>query len=66
MYASTYAQVLDIIYQQCNIYVYIAEGSISVLERINRIPTLSMVALLPTCLRIKELSTLRVIHDQCT
>jgi len=29
MYASTYALVLDIIHQQCIIYVYIAEGPIS-------------------------------------
>jgi len=58
MYVSTYAHVLDIIYQQCNIYVYIAEGPISIQERVDRILTLSAVALLPTCLRIKELSTL--------
>jgi len=58
MYASTYAHVLDIIYQQCIIYVYIAEGPISMQERVVKIPISSTVALLPTCLRIKELLTL--------
>jgi len=58
MYALMYAHVLDIIYQQCIIYVYIAEGPISMRERVIRVPNLSAVALLPTCLRIKELLTL--------
>jgi len=38
MYALTYAHVLDIIYQQCIIYVYIAEGPISMQGRVIKIP----------------------------
>ena len=38
MYALTYAHVLDIIYQQCIIYVYIAEGTISMQGRVIKIP----------------------------
>jgi len=58
MYALTYAHVLDIIYQQCIIYVYIAEGVISIQGKVFKVSSSSMVALLPTCLRIKELLTL--------
>jgi len=57
MYASTYAHVPDIIQQQCTIYVYIAEGTISIQRRVIKILNSSAVALSPTCLRIKELST---------
>jgi len=38
MYALMYAHVLDIIYQQCIIYVYIAEGTISMQGRVIKIP----------------------------
>jgi len=55
MYASTYALVLDTIYQQCIIYMYIAEGLISVQEGIIKILNSSVVALLPTCMSIKKL-----------
>jgi len=57
MYVSMYAHVLDIIYQQCIIYVYIAEGTISIQGRVIKILNSGAVALLPTCLRIKELLT---------
>jgi len=57
MYALMHAHVLDIIQQQCTIYVYIAEGVISIQGRVIKISNSSAVALLPTCLRIKELLT---------
>jgi len=38
MYALMYAHVLDIIYQQCIIYVYIAEGTISMQGKVIKIP----------------------------
>jgi len=37
MYALMYAHVLDFIYQQCIIYVYIAEGMISTQGRVIKI-----------------------------
>jgi len=56
MYALTYAHVLDIIHQQCIIYVYIAEEPISIQRGTIKILNSSAVALLPTCMSIKELN----------
>jgi len=46
--------VLDTIYQQCIIYVYIAEGLISSQRGIIKTPISSTIALSPTCLSIKK------------
>jgi len=69
MYASTYALVLDIIHQQCIIYVYIAEGLISIQRGIIKILNSCAVALLPTCMSIKKTGLNDILpllsHDFC-